>query len=162
MTDAAPQTCRKLSEETPPIKISCCCMDPRDHRPSWNRKKCMLLVSGATWWPRAQPGRVWIMTEWWRAHGVEGSDAEGHVTEQPLLRAAVIAVSEGGDRLVLLRRHVQTLVAVHMQKCESLEEKQTRYKTGANSNRRAQHKGWRTPAEDPHQVIRLLFANFQF
>lgn len=51
----------------------------------------------------------------------EGSDAQGHVTEQPLLRAAVVAVSQGGHHLVLLRRHVQTLVAVHVQQCESLE-----------------------------------------
>lgn len=52
--------------------------------------------------------------------GVRGSDAQGHVTEQPLLRAAVVAVSQGGHHLVLLRRHVQTLVAVHMQQSESL------------------------------------------
>lgn len=48
------------------------------------------------------------------------SDAQGHVTEQPLLGAAVVAVSQGGHHLVLLRRHVQTLVAVHMQQGESL------------------------------------------
>lgn len=52
----------------------------------------------------------------------EGSDAQGHVTEQPLLRAAVVAVSQGGHHLVLFRRHVQTLVAVHMQQGESLEK----------------------------------------
>lgn len=51
------------------------------------------------------------------------SDAQGHVTEQPLLRAAVVAVSEGGDHLVLLRRHVQTLVAVHVQQGEPLKSR---------------------------------------
>lgn len=50
----------------------------------------------------------------------EGSDTQGHVTEQPLLGAAVVAVSQGGHHLVLLRRHVQTLVAVHMQQGEPL------------------------------------------
>lgn len=52
--------------------------------------------------------------------GAEGSDAQGHVAEQPLLRAAAVAVSQGGDHLVLLGRHVQTLVAVDVQQGESL------------------------------------------
>lgn len=36
----------------------------------------------------------------------EGSDTQGHVTEQPLLRAAAVAVSQGRDHLVLLGWHV--------------------------------------------------------
>lgn len=50
------------------------------------------------------------------------SDAQSHVTKQPLLRAAAVAVSQGRDHLVLLRWHVQTLVAVHMHQGESLEK----------------------------------------
>lgn len=56
---------------------------------------------------------------------MEGSNAQGHVSQQPLLRAAAVAVSQGGDHLVLLRRHVQTLVAVHMQQGEPLGDRQT-------------------------------------
>lgn len=52
-----------------------------------------------------------------------GSDAQGHVTEQPLLRAAVVALSEGGNHLVVLRGHVQTLVAVHVQQGEPLKSR---------------------------------------
>lgn len=52
--------------------------------------------------------------------GVKRSDAKGHVSEQPLLGAAAAAVSQGGDHLVLLRRHVQALVAVHVQQGQSL------------------------------------------
>lgn len=48
------------------------------------------------------------------------SDAEGHVAEQPLLRAAVVAVSQRGHHLVLLGRHVQALVAVDVQQRQSL------------------------------------------
>lgn len=52
-----------------------------------------------------------------------GSGAQGHVTEQPLLGAAVVAVSEGGDQLVFFSRHVQTLVAVHVQQGEPLRRR---------------------------------------
>lgn len=71
----------------------------------------------ATWWGRGEPGQAG------REPRGTGSDAQGHVAEQPLLGPAAVAVSQGGDHLVLLRRHVQALVAVHVKECESLKEK---------------------------------------
>lgn len=71
----------------------------------------------ATWWGRGPPGQAG--RESWGT----GSDAQGHVAEQPLLGPAAVAVSQGGDHLVLLRRHVQALVAVHVKERESLKEK---------------------------------------
>lgn len=54
----------------------------------------------------------------------EGSDAQGHVTKQPLLGAATAAVSQGGGHLVLLRWHVQTLVAINVEQCEVLRREE--------------------------------------
>lgn len=62
-----------------------------------------------------------MRTEQWGETCEGGSDAQGHVAEQPLLSAAAVAVSQGGDHLVLLRRHVQTLVAVHVQQGKALQ-----------------------------------------
>ncbi len=70
---------------------------------------------------RARAGEEEDRVGWgWWGRRRKRSDTQGHVTEQPLLRAAVVAVSQGGHHLVLFRRHVQTLVAVHMQQGEFL------------------------------------------
>lgn len=85
-------------------------------------------VRATRWWRRERSGVVRKRESagggGWGGGGLGwGSDAQGHVAEQPLLRAAVVAVSEGGNHLVLLRRHVQTLVAVHVQQGEPLESR---------------------------------------
>lgn len=71
----------------------------------------------------------------WVGFGGGGrSDAEGHVAEQPLLRAAVVAVSQRGHHLVLLGRHVQALVAVDVQQRQSL------HRPAQTDTRRQSHK----------------------
>lgn len=69
-----------------------------------------------------------------RVGGGGRSDAEGHVAEQPLLRAAVVAVSQRGHHLVLLGRHVQALVAVDVQQRQSL------HRPAQTDTRRQSHK----------------------
>lgn len=95
-----------------PIPVSC---------PGWCRNRCMPHEATSTWWWCGDPGS-------WRSAAPAvgprgGSDAQGHVTEQPLLGAAVVALSEGGNQLVFFWRHVQTLVAVHVQQGEPLKRR---------------------------------------
>lgn len=56
----------------------------------------------------------------WRSYSWVRSERQCHVAEEPLLGAAACAVSQGGHHLVLLSRHVQTLVTVDMQQGQPL------------------------------------------
>lgn len=55
---------------------------------------------------KSDPMKVWRTEAASLEDRGEGSDAQGHVAEQPLLGAAAGAVSQGGDHLVFLRWHV--------------------------------------------------------
>lgn len=100
--------------------LSRCCQDLCVRWSGCNKRKRMLYVVRATWSGSGQPGQVRRTGGGEGEQWGEGSDAQGHVTEQPLLGAAAVAVSQGGDHLVLLGRHVQALVAVHVKQRESL------------------------------------------